>query len=89
MPRLETAMSEPKITPEMRLQAISDLKHSLVKRDICTALSRADYALFLDKKNKDMKRLYEMVQKMDKLIMESYWYKQLMLQCHRTLKNGN
>lgn len=87
--RLAVAMSETNDTAKMRLQAISDLRHSLVKRDMTTSLSRADFAQYLDSENGDIARLYFMIKQLDKHIKESVQYKQVMLQCHRALGNSN
>lgn len=90
MERLEAAMSDKQeITPEMRLRAISDLKHSMVKRHFSTSISRADFALSLDKENDELARLYLLIKELDRQIKESAAYKKIMLQCHHALENGN
>lgn len=86
--RLEAVMSENNITPEMRLQSLSDLKHSLVKRDMTTALSRADFAAFVNEGKDEVNRLYFMVKELDVLIKGLPLYKQVMLQCHRIISDG-
>jgi len=80
-------MSE-EIVVEEKVQAISDLRHSLVVRDLNNALPRAELVQLLHENDHESSRMAFLVRRLDVMIKQSQEYNSVMRHCLHLLENS-